>query len=101
MSLGEFRERMGTLYERVTGGGRAEGVERIYFPGEIEVLKEEERLKTGIPLVQAEIDALNKEAEMSGAPLLPTSRLRGDGPMSTVGWNKEGRRGEQPSGSSI
>ena len=46
---------------------RMEGVERIYFPGEIEQIREAERLKDGIPLVDAEIEALNKEAERVGA----------------------------------
>ena len=67
MSLDEFRERMQYLYERVVGSEKAAGVERIYFPGEIEQLNQKEREKTGIPLVQAEIDALNAEAEKVGA----------------------------------
>ncbi|RBA11025.1 alcohol dehydrogenase [Fusarium proliferatum] len=67
MSLDEFRERMQYLYERVVGSEKAAGVERIYFPGEIEQLAKKEREKTGIPLVQAEIDALNAEAKKVGA----------------------------------
>lgn len=63
----EFRERMQYLYERVVGSDKAAGVERIYFPGEIEQLTEIEREKSGIPLVQAEIDALNAEAVKVGA----------------------------------
>jgi len=70
MSLDEFRERMQYLYERVTGSEKAAGVERIYFPGEIEQLNQKEREKAGIPLVQAEIDALNAEAEKVGAEAL-------------------------------
>ncbi|KAF4119359.1 Malate/lactate/ureidoglycolate dehydrogenase, LDH2 family [Geosmithia morbida] len=62
MSLDDFRARMKYLYERVVGCERMEGVERIYFPGEIEQLAQKEREQTGIPLVQAEIDALNEEA---------------------------------------
>ena len=62
----EFRERMQYLYERVVGSDKAAGVERIYFPGEIEQLTEVEREKSGIPLVQAEIDALNAEAAKVG-----------------------------------
>ncbi|KAM0427612.1 hypothetical protein ACHAPT_007573 [Fusarium lateritium] len=62
MSLDEFRERMQYLYERVVGSEKAAGVDRIYFPGELEQLAQKEREKTGIPLVQAEIDALNQEA---------------------------------------
>ncbi|KAH6898150.1 Malate/L-lactate dehydrogenase [Thelonectria olida] len=63
MSLDEFRERMEYLYGRVVGSEKAVGVERIYFPGELEQLAQAEREKSGIPLVQAEIDALNAEAE--------------------------------------
>jgi LDH2 family malate/lactate/ureidoglycolate dehydrogenase len=42
------------------------GVERIYFPGEIEQLTHEERMKNGIPYTDSEIDALNKEANLVG-----------------------------------
>lgn len=62
MSLEEFRARMDYLYQRVIGCEKAAGVERIYFPGELEQLAQEEREKIGIPIVQAELDALNEEA---------------------------------------
>lgn len=64
MSMDEFKGRMTTLYHRVVSSKKIEGVERIYFPGEIELLTEKKRLAEGIPFVQAEIDALNKEAEI-------------------------------------
>ncbi|KAK0616802.1 Malate/L-lactate dehydrogenase [Immersiella caudata] len=70
VSLEEFRERMGILYKKVVESDRAEGVERIYFPGEIEQLTEEERLKDGIPYVQDEVDALNAEADNLQVPRL-------------------------------
>lgn len=66
MSLEDFRERMQYLYDRVVGAEKAANVERIYFPGELEQLQQQEREKTGIPLVQAEIDALNAEAYKVG-----------------------------------
>ncbi|KAJ4405505.1 hypothetical protein N0V91_005245 [Didymella pomorum] len=66
MSLDDFRERMQYLYERVVGAEKADGVDRIYFPGELEQLQQQEREKAGIPLVQAEIDALNAEADRVG-----------------------------------
>lgn len=66
LSLDEFRQRMDYLYQRVVGSEKAAGVDRIYFPGEIEQLTQEERERTGIPYVQAEIDALNAEAERVG-----------------------------------
>ncbi|KAF4785669.1 malate/L-lactate dehydrogenase [Colletotrichum scovillei] len=72
MSLDDFRERMDYLYQRVVGSDKAAGVDRIYFPGEIEQLQQQEREKTGIPLVQAEIDALNEEATRVGAKPLVT-----------------------------
>ena len=74
MDLKEFRERMQYLYERVVGSEKMAGVERIYFPGEIEQLTHEERLKTGIPYVEAEIEALNKEAELVGSEKIEVSR---------------------------
>jgi LDH2 family malate/lactate/ureidoglycolate dehydrogenase len=58
---------MDILYHRVVGSDKMDGVERIYFPGEIEQLTEQERLASGIPLVKAEIDALNKEADIVGS----------------------------------
>ncbi|EAW14347.1 Ldh family oxidoreductase [Aspergillus clavatus NRRL 1] len=67
MGLEEFKERMDYLYQRVVGSETMAGVDRIYFPGEIEQLTHEERLETGIPYVQAEIDGLNREAEKVGA----------------------------------
>ncbi|KAJ6145556.1 hypothetical protein N7470_009451 [Penicillium chermesinum] len=73
MSLAEFKSRMQYLYERVTTGVKAEGVDRIYFPGEIELMNKEKRLQEGIPFTQPEIDAMNKEAERAGVPLLKYS----------------------------
>ncbi|KAK3381941.1 Malate/L-lactate dehydrogenase [Podospora didyma] len=66
VSLDECRERMDVLYRRVVESDKMPGVERIYFPGEIEQLTEEKRLKEGIPFVQDEINALNAEAEKLG-----------------------------------
>ncbi|KAG9243608.1 putative malate/L-lactate dehydrogenase [Calycina marina] len=67
ISAEKFRERMKYLYGRVVGSQKMAGVERIHFPGEIEILMREERLKSGIPYVAAEIDALDREAELVGA----------------------------------
>ena len=66
MTVEEFRERMDVLYQKVVGSEKAHGVDRIYFTGEIEQLKEEERRKSGIPYVVEEIDALNREAAKWG-----------------------------------
>jgi LDH2 family malate/lactate/ureidoglycolate dehydrogenase len=72
MSLDDFKERMDYLYHRVVGSDKMYGVDRIYFPGEIEQLREAERLQEGIPLVDAEIQALNAEAGRVGASLIMT-----------------------------
>lgn len=66
MGLEEFKERMDYLYQRVVGSEKMAGVDRVYYPGEIEQITHDERLRTGIPYVQAEIDALNREAEKAG-----------------------------------
>ncbi|KAK3682069.1 Malate/L-lactate dehydrogenase [Podospora appendiculata] len=66
LSLQDFRDRMDILYQRVVCSDKMHGVERIYFPGEIEQLTEETRLKDGIPYVQDEIDVLNAEADKLG-----------------------------------
>lgn len=70
MSTEEFKGRMKYLYERVVGSDKMGEVDRIYFPGEIEIARREERLEKGIPYATAEIETLNKEAEAAGvAPL--------------------------------
>lgn len=73
MGVEEFKERMDYLYQRVVGSDKMAGVNRIYFPGEIEDLNKEQRLKSGIPLVEAEIKALNEEARRVGAASITTS----------------------------
>ncbi|PFH63192.1 hypothetical protein XA68_16631 [Ophiocordyceps unilateralis] len=72
MPLKEFRDRMRYLHESVVGAERAPGVDRIYFPGEIEQLTQRERERSGIPLAKTEVEALNREgAEVSVEPLRP------------------------------
>ena len=70
MGLNEFRDRMQYLYERVIGSETADGVGRIFFPGEMEQIEQQKRLTQGIPMVQAELDALNKEAQEIGVEAL-------------------------------
>jgi LDH2 family malate/lactate/ureidoglycolate dehydrogenase len=67
MSLDNFKKRMDYLYQRVVEAEKIDGVDRIYFPGEIEQLRQEERLRDGIPLVETEVAALNAEAKLVGA----------------------------------
>lgn len=66
MDLAEFKARMDYLYQRVVGCDKMAGVDRIYFPGELEQLTEEKRRREGIPYVEAEITALNEEAQRVG-----------------------------------
>ncbi|KAI7158642.1 Malate/L-lactate dehydrogenase [Hortaea werneckii] len=66
MSRAEFGERMDVLYERVTEGERAKGVERIYMPGELEQITERKRREEGIPFVKGEVEGLDAEARKCG-----------------------------------
>ena len=50
MPLAQFRQRMEQLRQEVTQAERAPGVERLYFPGELEHERRLERLQHGIPL---------------------------------------------------
>ncbi|KAK5704831.1 hypothetical protein LTR97_001940 [Elasticomyces elasticus] len=74
MSVEDFKERMDYLYKRVVGCEKMAGVDRIYFPGEIEQLTEEKRRQEGIPYVDAEVVALNAEAEKVGSEKLKISK---------------------------
>lgn len=70
LSLEDFKSRMEYLYQRVVTSEKAAGVDRIYFPGEIELLNKEKRLKEGVPFTEAEIGNMNKEAEIAGVEKL-------------------------------
>jgi len=70
MSLEDFKGRMDFLYQKVAGSEKAAGVERIYFPGEIEIDREEERRRNGIPYTSGEVEALNAEARRVDVALL-------------------------------
>ncbi len=72
MNLEEFKERMDYLYQKVVGSEKAAGVERIYYPGEIELDVEEERRRSGIPYTSGEVEALSAEAVRVGAARLET-----------------------------
>lgn len=61
-----FRGYMDTLIRDVRSSERAEGVERIYMPGEIEHLRMDERLRTGIPLDGALVDELERQGDAVG-----------------------------------
>ncbi|RAH46194.1 Ldh family oxidoreductase [Aspergillus brunneoviolaceus CBS 621.78] len=70
LSIDEFKGRMDLLFQKITQSEKAPGVGRVYFPGEIEQLNQESRLKTGIPYVEEEIKALNEEARRAGSKVL-------------------------------
>ncbi|KAE8325377.1 Malate/L-lactate dehydrogenase [Aspergillus sergii] len=72
LGLDEFKSRMDYLFRRVTQSERAPGTDRVYFPGEIELLNQDQREKTGIPYVEAEIKSLNEEARRVGSKELQT-----------------------------
>ena len=76
MSLEDFKARMDYLYQRCVCCEKMVGVDRIYFPGEIEQMTEETRRKEGIPYVDAEINALNEEAEKVGTGKIEVSSRR-------------------------
>ena len=70
MNLDEFRSRMQYLYDRVVGSEKMPGVDRIYFPGEIELMNKEKRMTEGVPFTEVEINNMNKEAELAGVEKL-------------------------------
>lgn len=72
-SIEEFKERMDYLYRRVVDSERRPGVDRIYFPGEIEQITKESREVSGIPYSESEITSLNEEARKVGAQPLRVS----------------------------
>ncbi|PGH17272.1 hypothetical protein AJ80_04914 [Polytolypa hystricis UAMH7299] len=66
MDMEEFKKRLEVLYQRVVGSEKVEGVERVYFPGEIEWEMEKRRKVEGIPYTRGEIEMLNREADKVG-----------------------------------
>lgn len=66
MSETEFRDRMDHLVTKVKGGRKAAGFNEILISGEPEARKEAERLRTGIALPQAELEAVIAEAGQHG-----------------------------------
>lgn len=70
LDLEEFKSRMDFLYQKVVSSEKMAGVDRVFFPGEIEQLQEAERRKLGIPFALAEVELMNEEANRVGvAPL--------------------------------
>lgn len=65
----DFEQRASALRHALRSAPRAEGVERIYLPGEPEAEMTEARLRDGVPLPPATVDALDEVAREVGAPV--------------------------------
>ena len=78
LPLADFRQRVDELIRDMRSCETAEGVERIYAPGEIEHLQRLENLRTGIPVAESVI----LELESFG-------RDFGMGPLAQDGWAPE------------
>jgi L-2-hydroxycarboxylate dehydrogenase (NAD+) len=70
MPLEEFRARVDTLVRDVRSSEPADGVERIWLPGEPEHETELRRLRDGIPLPAALVEELNGYAKELGVSAL-------------------------------
>ncbi|MDI3534579.1 MAG: hypothetical protein PWQ82_944 [Thermosediminibacterales bacterium] len=66
MSLETFKHRMDSMIQRIRNSKKAEGVDRIYMPGEIEYLKSKELIEKGITVNEKVIKELNDLAENLG-----------------------------------
>jgi L-2-hydroxycarboxylate dehydrogenase (NAD+) len=64
-----WRERMDALVESVKATPRAEGVEEVMLPGEIEARTEVERRRTGVPITPDVWADLGREARLAGVEL--------------------------------
>jgi LDH2 family malate/lactate/ureidoglycolate dehydrogenase len=53
LPVGDFKNRVDQLIQKIHSAPRAPGVDRIYLPGEIEHLEEQKRKAEGIPLPRA------------------------------------------------
>jgi len=65
----DFERDMRSLTQHIVESPRAPGVERIYLPGEIEWLKKQQRLRTGIPVPHSLLAQLTELAEEVGVSL--------------------------------
>lgn len=69
MPYEEFQARMGNMIRQAKGSALAEGVERIYLPGEPEYGEREKRLREGIPLTDVTRKRLDDVARELGIEL--------------------------------
>ncbi len=68
MDLSEFTERMDTALREIKNCPLAEGNERIYIPGEIEMGTYEKRIHEGIPLPEVVVGEFENIGEEMGVP---------------------------------
>lgn len=76
LSLEAFRHRIDDMITRMIQAPRAVGVDRIYYPGEIEFEREAAAEIGGIRLPDASVTALHEAADMVGLPMI--SGMKGD-----------------------
>jgi len=75
MPMVDFKQRMDTMIERLKAAEPAEGFEEVLMPVEPEARREEERLRTGIPITAEVRASLETEAQALGVAMpasLPT-----------------------------
>jgi LDH2 family malate/lactate/ureidoglycolate dehydrogenase len=78
MPMADFTQRMDTMIERLKDSQPAEGRDEVLMPGEPEVRREAERMRTGIPLTAEVLASLEAEAvdlkvampQLSSAPVV-------------------------------
>jgi len=68
MDLPEFKASMDTALQEMKSSERAEGVKRIYIPGEIELETKADRLKHGIPIPEAVVTDFIALGQELGVP---------------------------------
>jgi LDH2 family malate/lactate/ureidoglycolate dehydrogenase len=71
MDLPDFQAGMDRAIREIKTSTKAEGVKRIYIPGEIELETKAERLKNGVPIPEAVVKDLVALGKELGVPLPP------------------------------
>lgn len=75
MPVSHFKKRMENMVKQIRGSVKAEGVERIYLPGEIEYLMERERVKNGVPIEKSLVKTLNSISLVAELKVKPLSAI--------------------------
>jgi ureidoglycolate dehydrogenase (NAD+) len=70
MPAAEFARRMEALVDEIHAAPRADGVERLYVPGEMEWERHGRAMEEGLPLPPDVIASLHEAAKMTGLDLL-------------------------------